>query len=118
MALTRDGGGTLVFYVDGAERARCEGTGIPSSNNRQFLSLGATHGQIGPLPPGGREPPSTTAHPRPTTGTAGVSQRRTPPIRPGCGSRRGADCSEEASPWPPVGSFRLHLPWAPSYAAD
>ncbi len=57
VALTRDGGGTLVFYVDGAERARCEGTGTPSSNNRQFLSLGATHGQIGPLPPGGKEPP-------------------------------------------------------------
>ncbi len=57
VALTRNGGGTLVFYVDGAERARCEETGTPSSNNRQFLSLGATHGQIGPLPPGGKKPP-------------------------------------------------------------
>ena len=57
VALTRDAGGTLVFYVDAVERARCDGTGIPSSNNRQFLSVGATHGQIGPLPPGGKEPP-------------------------------------------------------------
>ena len=57
VAITRDAGGTLVFYVDGAEQARCEGTGVPSSNNRQFLSVGATHGQIGPLPPGGKEPP-------------------------------------------------------------
>jgi len=57
VAITRDAGGTLVFYVDGVEQARCEGTGIPSFNNRQFLSVGATHGQIGPLPPGGKEPP-------------------------------------------------------------
>ena len=56
VALTRDASGTLVFYIDGEERARCEGTGIPSSNNRQFLSFGATHGTIGP-PPGGVEPP-------------------------------------------------------------
>ncbi len=56
VALTRDASGTLVFYIDGEERARCEGTGIPSSNNRQFLSIGATHGTIGP-PPGGIEPP-------------------------------------------------------------
>ena len=57
VALTRDAGRTLIFYIDGEERARCEGTGTPSSNNRQFLSFGATHGQIGPLPPGGKEPP-------------------------------------------------------------
>ncbi len=57
VTVTRDAGGTLVFYVDAEERARCEATGIPSSNNRQFLSVGATHGQIGPLPPGGKEPP-------------------------------------------------------------
>lgn len=56
VALTRDASATLVFYIDGEERARCEGTGIPSSNNRQFLSFGATHGTIGP-PPGGVEPP-------------------------------------------------------------
>ena len=57
VALTRDQSGTLVFYIDGQERARCEGTGNPSSNNRQFLSFGATHGAIGPLPKGGMEPP-------------------------------------------------------------
>lgn len=57
VTVTRDAGGTLVLYVDAEERARCEGTGVPSSNNRQFLSVGATHGQIGPVPPGGREPP-------------------------------------------------------------
>ena len=57
VGLTRDADGTLVFYVDGEERARCTGTGTPSSNNRQFLSVGATHGTIGP-PPGGVEPPT------------------------------------------------------------
>ena len=57
VAVTRDTSGTLVFYIDGDERARCEGTGIPSRNNRQFLSFGATHGTIGP-PPGGIEPPT------------------------------------------------------------
>ena len=57
VALTRDANGTMVFYIDGQERARCEGTGTPSSNNRQFLSFGATHGTIGP-PPGGKEPPT------------------------------------------------------------
>ena len=56
VALTRDEGGTLVFYIDGEERARCEGTGIPSRNNQQFLSVGATHGAIG-RPPDGKEPP-------------------------------------------------------------
>ena len=57
VALTRDAGGTLIFYIDAQERARCEGTGIPSSNNQQFLSFGATHGKIGPLAPGEKEPP-------------------------------------------------------------
>jgi len=57
VAVTRDAGGTLLFYVDAIEQARCDGTGVPSSNNRQFLSVGVTHGQIGPLPPGGKEPP-------------------------------------------------------------
>ena len=37
-------------------RASCEGTGIPSSNNFQDLSIGSTFGTIGP-PPGGVEPP-------------------------------------------------------------
>ena len=57
VAFTRDEGGTLVFYIDGQERARCEGTGTPSSNNQQFLSFGATHGSIGRLPAGAKEPP-------------------------------------------------------------
>ena len=55
VSVTRDEAGTLVFYIDGEEHARCEGTGTPSSDNRQFLSFGATHGTIGP-PPGGEEP--------------------------------------------------------------
>ena len=57
VALTRDQIGTLVFYIDGEERARCERTGVPSSNNSQFLSFGATHGSIGRLPAGEKEPP-------------------------------------------------------------
>ncbi len=57
VALTRDESGNLVFYIDGGERARCEGTGTPSSNNRQFLSFGATHGSIGRLAAGAKEPP-------------------------------------------------------------
>ena len=57
VAVTRDATGTLVIYVDAVEQARCDDTGVPSSNNRQFLSVGATHGQIGPVPPGGQEPP-------------------------------------------------------------
>ncbi len=57
VAVTRDRDGTLVFYIDGRERARCAGTGTPSSNNQQFLSIGATHGAIGRLPAGGTEPP-------------------------------------------------------------
>ncbi len=56
VAVTRDVTGNLVFYIDGEERARCEDTGVPSSDNHQFLSIGATHGVIGP-PPGGIEPP-------------------------------------------------------------
>jgi hypothetical protein len=57
VALTRDESGELVFYINGEERARCEATGKPSSNNQQFLSLGATHGSIGRLPAGETEPP-------------------------------------------------------------
>ncbi len=55
VAVTRDATGTLVFYIDAEERARCRDTGVPSSDNHQFLSLGATHGVIGP-PPDGIEP--------------------------------------------------------------
>lgn len=54
---TRDVTGDLSLYVDGESRASCEGTGIPSSNNFQVLTIGSTHGTIGP-PPGGIEPPT------------------------------------------------------------
>ncbi len=57
VAVTRDATGTLVFYIDGEERARCQDTGVPSPDNHQFLSIGATHGVIGP-PPDGIEPPT------------------------------------------------------------
>ncbi len=56
VAVTRNASGTLNLYVDGETRASCEGTGVPSSNNFQVLSIGCTFGTIGP-PPGGREPP-------------------------------------------------------------
>ena len=46
----------MTLYVDGREAASCTNTGVPSSNNFQVLSLGCTHGTIGP-PPGGVEPP-------------------------------------------------------------
>ncbi len=57
VAVTRDDAGALALYVDGEMRASCEGTGIPSSNNFQDLSIGSTFGTIGP-PPGGVEPPT------------------------------------------------------------
>ena len=44
------------MYIDGELRASCNGTGIPSSDNYQDLSIGCTFGYIGP-PPGGIEPP-------------------------------------------------------------
>ncbi|MCH8960428.1 MAG: T9SS type A sorting domain-containing protein [Bacteroidetes bacterium] len=56
VAVTRDDAGALALYVDGEMRASCVGTGIPSSNNFQDLSIGSTFGTIGP-PPGGVEPP-------------------------------------------------------------
>ncbi len=57
VAVTRDDAGVLALYVDGEMRASCVGTGIPSSNNFQDLSIGSTFGTIGP-PPGGVEPPT------------------------------------------------------------
>ena len=57
VAVTREASGTLSIYVDGDRRASCDGTGVPSSNNFQVLSIGCTFGTIGP-PPGGREPPT------------------------------------------------------------
>ena len=57
VAATRDGAGTLVLYVDGEPHISCSATGVPSSNNFHDLSIGSTFGSIGPLPPGGVEPP-------------------------------------------------------------
>ena len=57
VAATRDGAGTLVLYVDGEPLISCSATGVPSSNNFHDLSIGSTFGSIGPLPPGGVEPP-------------------------------------------------------------
>ncbi len=57
VAVTRDNTGDLALYIDGEVRASCEGTGVPSSNNFQVLSIGCTFGVIGP-PPGGVEPPT------------------------------------------------------------
>lgn len=56
VAATRELSGQLGLYIDGESRAQCDQTGVPSSNNFQFLSIGCTHGTIGP-PPGGIEPP-------------------------------------------------------------
>ncbi len=56
VAASRTAGGTLSLYIDGDLRATCTGTGVPSSNNFQVMSIGSTFGTIGP-PPGGVEPP-------------------------------------------------------------
>ena len=56
VAGTRDASGELVLYIDGQPVTACQQTGVPSSNNFQFLTIGCTHGTIGP-PPGGIEPP-------------------------------------------------------------
>ena len=57
VAVARKSAGDLALYIDGERRASCEGTGVPSSNNFQDLSIGCTFGIIGP-PPGGVEPPT------------------------------------------------------------
>ena len=57
VAGTRDASGELVLYIDGQIVTTCQQTAIPSSNNFQFLTIGSTHGTIGP-PPGGMEPPT------------------------------------------------------------
>lgn len=56
IAITRSASGVLVLYVDGQAESTCTQTGVPSSNNFQSLTIGCTHGTIGP-PPGGIEPP-------------------------------------------------------------
>ncbi len=48
---------TITFYIDGERRSVCENTGVPSIDNFQDLTIGATHGTVGP-PPGGIEPPT------------------------------------------------------------
>jgi len=57
VAVSRDSGANLALYVDGIVQATCTGTGVPSSNNFQDLSIGCMFGTIGP-PPGGVEPPT------------------------------------------------------------
>ena len=57
VAATRTASGDLVMYVDGQAVAECGQTGVPSSDNFQDLTIGCTHGTIGP-PPGGEEPPT------------------------------------------------------------
>ena len=49
VAVTRNALGQLLIYIDGDERATCQSTGLPSSNNAQFLTIGCTHGAIGPV---------------------------------------------------------------------
>ena len=49
VAVTRNALGELLIYIDGGERATCQSTGLPSSNNAQFLTIGCTHGAIGPV---------------------------------------------------------------------
>jgi hypothetical protein len=56
VAVTRSLSGELNFYSDGVLVATTPNTLIPSADNQQFLSIGCTHGYIGP-PPGGVEPP-------------------------------------------------------------
>jgi hypothetical protein len=55
VAATRTAGGDLVMYVDGQAVADCTQTGVPSADNFQDLTIGCTHGFIGPPP--GEEPP-------------------------------------------------------------
>ena len=57
VAATRELSGRLGLYIDGESCAQCDQTGVPSSNNFQFLSIGCTFGTVGP-PPGGVEPPT------------------------------------------------------------
>ena len=57
VAATRDADGVLAMYVDGVEVVSCSDTGVPSSTNFQFLTIGFTHFFIG-RPPGGVEPPA------------------------------------------------------------
>jgi len=55
--MTRNAAETITFYVDGERRSICDNTGVPSTDNFQDLTIGSTHGIVGP-PPGGIEPPT------------------------------------------------------------
>ncbi len=55
--VTRNAEETITFYIDGERRSVCENTGVPSIDNFQDLTIGETHGTVGP-PPGGIEPPT------------------------------------------------------------
>ncbi len=55
--VTRNAQATITFFVDGERRSVCENTGVPSIDNFQDLTIGATHGTVGP-PPNGIEPPT------------------------------------------------------------
>ena len=54
--MTRNAEETITFYVDGERRSVCDNTGVPSTDNFQDLTIGSTHGFLGP-PPNGIEPP-------------------------------------------------------------
>ena len=56
VAVSRDAAGFLAMYIDGQTLATCTNTATPSPDNAQDLTIGCTHGTIGP-PPGGEEPP-------------------------------------------------------------
>ena len=56
VSVSRDSSGTVAMYIDGEFVASCNGTGVPSLNNFQDLSIGCNYGYIGP-PPNGIEPP-------------------------------------------------------------
>lgn len=50
VAATRSASGTMVFYVDGRQRASTQ-SAVPSPNNNQVMTFGCTYGIIGPPPP-------------------------------------------------------------------
>jgi len=85
VAARRDSGGNLALFVDGTRRASCQGTGVPSSNNRQVLSWVAPSGpsdhrpRHGLLIPTGA-PLQTVATPK----TAGPTNAETALMRECC----------------------------------
>jgi hypothetical protein len=51
VAATRSATGTVNMYVDGQLAASHSSTGVPSSANQQFLTMGCTNGTFGPPSP-------------------------------------------------------------------